>query len=665
RYLSLLLAATNILLCLAVSAGAVTTNLKVAFNSNLPPYQFMDEEGNYIGMHIDILNAIAKQKNYIIEYIPMNTTRECLEAFDKGTVDMVLGYMVPAKSPYTLSLTTEISSSTLSLIMLDKDAAQNQQEGSRRRHVSVFEYGTASYSLISKLNSNMYLAVENQSQVYNALLAGKADSMIGVKESMLYQIYRDKQQEHYTIVNNYMATIRYAIITQKGDYELRRNLNDSIMTLRTSGEYEKIREKWTIDQSSHDIKNMIRNFVSAAVIVVILVGCYVVVNQRVKNILKHRVDEQTQEIQLSNAELERRMAKVQEVSDLQKRIIENSPSGMILFDRDYTLKFINNSACSLGSIVQPPVGTKLFEVPFLNDVIKALSIDIFEGQHTRCNQIVVLPTSSGERRTYRCNVHQTIEYGQVSGALLTIVDITTEEKEKQEAFEKEKSKALNRMVAGIAHEIKNPLMSIQTFATLIGARKGDLQVEEKFAEFVPGEIQRINKLVESLINYAKPVKGETEVIDINALVNECMYLTHAITQKGFVRIDTEIGDGLTIWGDKTQLKQVLVNIIINGIESMEKKIKDTPGIALPLLLRVSARQQEEHIILEIEDSGCGMTDKEKRLCTDPFFSTKARGTGLGLALSDHYIKSNNGTLLIESEEQVYTKITISFWRYSQ
>ncbi|MEG1391232.1 MAG: ATP-binding protein, partial [Angelakisella sp.] len=89
------------------------------------------------------------------------------------------------------------------------------------------------------------------------------------------------------------------------------------------------------------------------------------------------------------------------------------------------------------------------------------------------------------------------------------------------------------------------------------------------------------------------------------------------------------------------------------------------GIALPLLLRVSARQQEEHIILEIEDSGCGMTDKEKRLCTDPFFSTKARGTGLGLALSDHYIKSNNGTLLIESEEQVYTKITISFWRYSQ
>ncbi|MEG1389801.1 MAG: hypothetical protein RSD07_05500, partial [Angelakisella sp.] len=85
--------------------------------------------------------------------------------------------------------------------------------------------------------------------------------------------------------------------------------------------------------------------------------------------------------------------------------------------------------------------------------------------------------------------------------------------------------------------------------------------------------QRINKLVESLINYAKPVKGETEVIDINALVNECMYLTHAITQKGFVRIDTEIGDGLTIWGDKTQLKQVLVNIIINGIESMEKKIK--------------------------------------------------------------------------------------------
>ena len=115
---------------------------------------------------------------------------------------------------------------------------------------------------------------------------------------------------------------------------------------------------------------------------------------------------------------------------------------------------------------------------------------------------------------------------------MTVEDITAEERKKQELFEQEKKQSLNRLVAGIAHEIKNPLMAIRTAATLMRDQGSDQEVQEAFSKYVPDEVDRINQLVNGLIHYARPVEGDLERIELSKVVQECLYLTKVVTKAG-------------------------------------------------------------------------------------------------------------------------------------
>ena len=128
-------------------------------------------------------------------------------------------------------------------------------------------------------------------------------------------------------------------------------------------------------------------------------------------------------------------------------------------------------------------------------------------------------------------------------------------------------------------------------------------------------------------------------------------------------METKQDEDLQIHVGKNQIKQALINIIMNAIESMEKKLKEQPELAGHLTLRVSTAAEGDRVLITISDEGCGMNEKELRRCTDPFFTTKTKGTGLGLAVSKSYIEENGGILFIDSREREYTRITLEFPRY--
>lgn len=644
-------------------AYAAKTNLRVAINCSLPPFQFINEKGKPDGMHIEILDIIAKRNNFDIQYIPMETKSECLDALDSGQVDMVVGVIMDKNSPYYSQCTNEISSSSLCLIAPNKTAEYiNSGKGNYKYSIS-YEYGTADYLFISFINASKYIAVANQNQVYNTCIQGDADAMIGIKSSLLYQLKQAGLEDDYSIVYNYMATVKYSILVQKGDEELKRLLNNEIAALHASSSYQNIYNKWMVSEQSMNINIIIKRVVYISIAVIIGVIIYTIFSWQINALLKKQVAEKTQKLQEINKELQLRIRQIENESTLRNLIIENSHSGMILIDKNYLITLANSSACALSGQASIPVGEKIQNVSVFRELLNGRINDIFCDNYCMTNEIVPIVTD-GEQKEYRLNINQTMKDGCVSGALLTVEDVTKEEREKRELFEKEKNKALNRIIAGIAHEIKNPLMSIRTFATLIGTKGDDKEFQESFYQFVPGEVDRINKLIESLINYAKPVAKEMECVDVKAIINDCMYLTRPVVKRGIIGIQTEIGDNLIIKVNKDQVKQVLINIFMNGIESMEKKIKTSDNIGKDkLTMRVSAWAEDEYVFISIADEGMGMNTKELRNCTDPFFTTKAAGTGLGLALSKVFIKENKGELFIESMEMEYTKVIIRFRRY--
>ena len=630
-------------------AQGLTTKLIVAFDCNMPLYQFADNEGNYVGMHIDILDRIASEQDLILVYIPMNKYSDCIEALNKGEVDLVLGAMFNEHNQE--QMTDEISSSALCLFVKNNLLDTERQTPVLSKETAVFEYGTASYLLISNIGASKYWAVGNQSAVFQKHMEEQAGAIIGVKDSILWQIYELGLEEEYTIANNYMSTVRYGILTQEGDYNLRRMLNNGLLSLRTNGEYDRIYQQWSVQEPTYDVTILIRRSVYAISGIIILWSVYAFFSYKIQGVLKNQVAEKTKELQ--NA------------SDLQQCLIENSPNSMVLFDQNYIIQVMNNSAYHMAGLdtTSAPLKTKvtsLNDIDFFKKILEQIGSHLLAEEIKRIDRDVSMESTGGELHTYHCNVLPVDNEGVGGALLLTVSDITKEEQMKRLAFEKEKNSALNRMVAGIAHEIKNPLMSIRTFATLLTTRRGDQQVQDMFAEFVPDEVDRISTLIDGLLNYAKPSKGEVAFVNIGKIIKECSYLTQPVADKGYIEVEVLTEQDLIIQADKNQIKQVLINLILNAIESMEKKIERGEQGKPPMVLKIEARTLENEAVITMLDQGCGMSEKEVQRCIDPFFTTKATGSGLGLALSKNYIEKNGGKLLIESRQNEYTKITIKF-----
>jgi polar amino acid transport system substrate-binding protein len=245
---------------------------------------------------------------------------------------------------------------------------------------------------------------------------------------------------------------------------------------------------------------------------------------------------------------------------------------------------------------------------------------------------------------------------------MTVEDVTREEQEKQRLFEEDKNKTLNSLIAGIAHEIKNPLMTIQTATSLIIEQGYNLEVRDAFTMFVPHEIDRINQLIEGFINYARPLRGGVvELFCISTLIKECIYLVKIMSKKDKFIIITDIEEELYIYANKDKIKQSIINLIINGIESMKLKLVNMPEAILKMSIKTYSLEND--VFVKIRDQGVGMSLADIKKCTQPFFTTKTAGTGLGLAIVKQFIQENDGTLAIDSEKGKYAEFSIIFRRY--
>ncbi|MFH1347731.1 MAG: HAMP domain-containing protein, partial [Candidatus Margulisiibacteriota bacterium] len=135
----------------------------------------------------------------------------------------------------------------------------------------------------------------------------------------------------------------------------------------------------------------------------------------------------------------------------------------------------------------------------------------------------------------------------------------------------EKLASLGTMAAGMAHEIKNPLVSIRTFTQILDQKWEDKEFREKFSSIIPHEIERINRIAESLLKFGKPMKPELSKVNINGLLDEVLLLFESECKKNNIRVTKKLAELPEITGDAGQLQQVFVNIVKNAIESMNEK----------------------------------------------------------------------------------------------
>jgi len=235
-------------------------------------------------------------------------------------------------------------------------------------------------------------------------------------------------------------------------------------------------------------------------------------------------------------------------------------------------------------------------------------------------------------------------------AVLTIgKDITSRKLNSEQLLQKsEKLAMLGQMAAGIAHEIRNPLTSIQGFIHLFKSSN----VKEEYYDIVFSELERINFIVGEFLVLAKPSAATFVEQDVKVLIEDVVTLinTQAILNNVQIFVSFE-SDLPTISCEKNQLKQVFLNLLKNSIEAMPQGGR--------IDIKVVEKKEEDKISVQIIDQGIGIPKERIDTLGEPFYTTKEKGTGLGLMTCYKIIEGHNGTLRIQSELHEGTTIEIT------
>ena len=212
----------------------------------------------------------------------------------------------------------------------------------------------------------------------------------------------------------------------------------------------------------------------------------------------------------------------------------------------------------------------------------------------------------------------------------------------------EQQKAVATLAAGLAHEIKNPLASIKTFTEYLTTHYADPTFREKFQKIVGGEVERINLIVQQLLEFAKPVPPKLLPMDVSQLMDDTVTLLNNELLTHQADVQREYDSHQPILGDPQQLKQVFLNLFLNSLHAMNGHGQ----------LCLKTKQRGAELEITVQDNGQGIPAEHLARIFEPFFSTKPNGTGLGLAVVQGIIKEHGGSIRVESQVSHGTTIRL-------
>jgi PAS domain S-box-containing protein len=365
-----------------------------------------------------------------------------------------------------------------------------------------------------------------------------------------------------------------------------------------------------------------------------------------------------------HSELKRRFEELADLQSYTDSILHSVTSGIVTIDLEGRVVTLNPAAELLtGFFAGEAAGrycTEVFgQTPELGEILMETltsrapitNVPLTLGRRTGAGlsiEVSTAPLKGGD--------------GKDLGAVVVLRDLSVLRQLERQLRRSDRLAALGTLAAGLAHEIKNPLHSVRTFSRHVADRFADEKFRARFARVVPRELDRINRIVERLLELARPARLSFGLVRLPALLDRVLELyadqieaaSHTL-RRHYAR------DVPPVQADEEALYRALVNVVGNALEAMCAGGR--------LTIRVAWSEASEHrslrtvgfnrrVQIEVEDTGSGISSSNAERVFNPFFTTKDNGTGLGLALAHKIVEDHGGTIDFRSVADVGTTFRI-------
>jgi two-component system sensor histidine kinase AtoS len=386
-------------------------------------------------------------------------------------------------------------------------------------------------------------------------------------------------------------------------------------------------------------------------------------------------------LQRANSELDAQLRAVSQLERYNDRILTSMTNGLVTLNLDGRIVRWNEMAARITGYSVNEVEGELCAELFADN--RSFARGLLEGLHSRgvCwDRSMTFIRPDGREVPLEINTSLLEdETGQVSGVLGVFRDLSLVRELEQRLRRADRLAAVGRMAAMVAHEIKNPLVALKTFVEMVPRRAHDPAFIARFQDIVPKEVDRVNDIMEDLLELARPPRISARPLHIADVIARCVALYEEEGLEHGVAIIQELApDTLQVRADPEYLLRALGNLTVNAIQAMASggvltiragngmPWQSTPTEATGYVDQVGpADLSQRWVFLAVADSGTGMTPDQLDSLFTPFFTTKEKGTGLGLPLTHKIIEEHQGYLRVESQFGVGSTFTILLPAYAE
>jgi signal transduction histidine kinase len=341
-----------------------------------------------------------------------------------------------------------------------------------------------------------------------------------------------------------------------------------------------------------------------------------------------------------------------------RHIVSGMRNGVLAITVEDRLALINDEACRIFDIpvrtadLGRPVATVLKDHPEVVQLLK--SVYVLDHMPNRA-EIRLKPSSKVIGYSLGLVFDDT---GTIVGAAMSFKDLTRVEQLEERERLRDRLAAVGELAAAIAHEVKNPLASIEVNAGLLRRRIADIPDAQQMLTDIIAEAKMANAIVQEVLEFVRPIRLQVERTAVAGAIHKAIQLAGTAVERGTITVDVVVPEQLPeIQADEHQLTQLFTNLLTNAYEAMAGRGRIT--LKARRVRLEDGGDGRDAVLIECADDGPGMTADIAAKVFVPFFTTKAKGSGLGLAIVRKIVDAHDGRLDLETRPGGGTTVRIA------